>query len=701
LNRKFERGFILNYLKDLPSLMVFNDEAHHIHDFKKEGEVNEVEWQKSLNLIATPKAHRFVQVDFSATPYNEVGTGKKAKKTYFPHIVVDFDLKSAMRAGLVKSLVLDKRREIGALSADELDFKAERDEDGKPIGLSEGQRLMLRAGLTKLKKLETEFAAIDPSRHPKMMVMCEDTFVTPFVEAFLRDEGLADDDILRVDSNKKGECRPDEWSVLREKLFDMDAHRAPRIIISVLMLREGFDVNNICVIVPLRSSQAGWLLEQTIGRGLRLMWRGNPILDDMKRDNRRLIKEGKAPQSLIDILSIVEHPAFQQFYEELMSEGLAGETDDDDDGTSSTGDLISVPLRDGYETYDFHFPFILREREETISTGDIDIAALEPFSGLSLAQLKSHLGKGEKFISEDVQTSTRFGDYRVDGGVMSATGYNDYVARLVRRIGELLSQPLIKSSKVFANQNQFPHLQVNRPQLAGWVDRYIKQSLFEPNFNPMEDENWRVLLVDAVTEHIIRVLARKLLDVENTKIEGTSEVTHRKLSEVERIAVRETSSVIVNKCIYPRLPYPSRSGGLEKAFIEMADKDGQINAFCKINEQKHDFVRLRYVKEDGLPAFYSPDFVVRTEKTVYLVETKAQDQLVHPNVRRKRKAALHWCERINELDSSHRMDCEWKYILLGEALFYEWRDKGESMIDMLDFAALRGADYLVQGRLAV
>ena len=78
----------------------------------------------------------------------------------------------------------------------------------------------------------------------------------------------------------------------------------------------------------------------------------------MKRDNRRRIKEGQPPESLIDILSIVEHPAFQQFYEELMREGLVGETDDETDGTSSTGDLLSVGLRDGYERYDFHFPFI-------------------------------------------------------------------------------------------------------------------------------------------------------------------------------------------------------------------------------------------------------------------------------------------------------------------------------------------------------
>jgi hypothetical protein len=59
--------------------------------------------------------------------------------------------------------------------------------------------------------------------------------------------------------------------------------------------------------------------------------------------------------------------------------------------------------------------------------------------------------------------------------------------------------------------------------------------------------------------------------------------------------------------------------------------------------------RLRYVKDNGMPAFYSPDFLVRTADAVYLSETKAQDQTSHPNVQRKRKAAATWCERINAL----------------------------------------------------
>jgi type III restriction enzyme len=290
LDRRYARGNVLEFLAKLPDLMVFNDEAHHIHEVKKEGETTEVEWQKSLTRIAETKGRQFVQMDFSATPYNDVGTGKNKSKLYFPHIITDFDLKSAMRAGLVKSLVLDRRKEIGALP---LEFKAERDENGDPT-LSEGQRVMLRAGLQKLKKLEVDFAKIDPTRHPKMLVVCEDTTVSPLVTDFLQLEGLSEDEVMAIDSGKKAELGEKDWIPVRERLFSVDKHATPRVIVSVLMLREGFDVNNICVIVPLRSSQAQILLEQTIGRGLRLMWRDDEYTD-LKRENRERINQGKEP----------------------------------------------------------------------------------------------------------------------------------------------------------------------------------------------------------------------------------------------------------------------------------------------------------------------------------------------------------------------------------------------------------------------
>jgi type III restriction enzyme len=399
LDRRHARGDVLDHLAGLPALMVFNDEAHHIHEVKREGETTEVEWQKSLNRIADGKGRRFVQVDFSATPYNDVGSGRNRRKAYFNHVIVDFDLKSAMAAGLVKSLVLDRRKEIGALP---LEFKAERDEDGNPK-LSDGQRVMLRAGLAKLRKLDADFARLDPQRHPKMLVVCEDTTVSPLVTRFLIDEGLSPDEVMAIDSGRKAELGEKDWAPIRERLFDVDRHAVPRVIVSVLMLREGFDVNNICVIVPLRSSQAQILLEQTIGRGLRLMWR-EPDYADIKRDNRERIRNGQEPASLIDVLSIVEHPAFQSFYDELMTAGVAGTTTEDSDLTSSTGDVVSVGLRDGYEAFDFAIPFILREADEWVEHRAPDLTDLSPFHAMSRSDLAAMLGRGDVFVSQDLQT---------------------------------------------------------------------------------------------------------------------------------------------------------------------------------------------------------------------------------------------------------------------------------------------------------
>jgi len=695
LDRRYARGNVLEFLAGLPELVVFNDEAHHIHDFKREGETTEVEWQKSLSRIATTKGRRFVQVDFSATPYNDVGAGKNKRKVYFPHIVTDFDLKSAMRAGLVKSLVLDRRKEIGALP---LEFKAERDESGNPT-LSEGQRVMLRAGLQKLRKLEADFARLDPTRHPKMLVVCEDTSVSPLVAAFLQDqEGLMADEVMTIDSGKKAELGEKDWVPVRERLFSVDRHATPRVIVSVLMLREGFDVNNICVIVPLRSSQAQILLEQTIGRGLRLMWR-DAEYTDLKRENRERINAGQEPGSLLDVLSIVEHPAFQSFYEDLIREGLAGTTGEGMDDTSATGDVMAAELRTGFEAFDFGIPFILQEADELRDHHALDIAALPAFTALRPSQLADMLGKGDAFVSQDLQSATLFGGYRVDGAVMNVGGYNDYLSRLTRRISQALSEPLPKTGKI-ASHIAKPYLQVNTAELTGWLDDYIWTQLFSQTFNPLENENWRLLLLQPVVDHIIKVFAVALLDSEEKHITGQTEVHQRLLSEVPRLMVRESHSVEVSKCIYTRLAWPARNGGLERALIHWAQADSNIAAFCKISENRHTFARLRYVKDDGLAAFYSPDFLIRTASATYLVETKAQQQTIHPNVQRKLKAAVAWCGRINHLTSEHRGGLPWHYVLLAEDVVVEWQGKGARLADLLDFARLRPlAEASLQARL--
>ena len=684
LDNQYGKGRELEYLKNLPNLVTFNDEAHHIHEVNKAGEATEVEWQKSLTAIAESKGEGFIQIDFSATPFNQVGKNK----VYFPHIIVDFDLKTAIQKGFVKTLVLDKRKELAAM---DLDFKAVRDESNKVIGLSEGQRVMLRAGLKKLRILELQFEKIseEKSKYPKMMIVCEDTKVVPFVTEFFISEGLNQDDVLEIHSNKKGDVGLEEWSEIKNKLFHLDDHKSPKVVISVLMLREGFDVNNICVIVPLRSSQAPILLEQTIGRGLRQMWR-EPEFADIKAENRkRLLIDKASPQNYFDILSIIEHPAFVGFYEDLMQDGLAG-TDDNDinSGTDVVGDIISVGLKSDFAKYDFAFPVIVSEAEEIIKDSKLTIDKLSAFTMMSFENMKKMVPKGEQFISQEMTKGTRFGDYSIGGGIMTATSYNEYVSRLVGRVSSLLHEPV--SGRHLKAQTKYPALQIKLPELAGLTDEYIRHKLFNREINPFEDENWRVLMIDVVANHIIAELSRTILKMQETETVSEPQVINRFISEIDKLRMRENYSIPAVKTIYERTGYPSNKGLFEKDFMEYADTDNTVEAFVKLLVDRHYFVRFRYLKEDGLMAFYYPDFFVRGNNgKIYIVETKAQDQISHPNVQKKQVSAVNWVSRVNALPAEMRSNAEWEYVLIGDSFFKDWKNKNASVVEMLEFAKLR------------
>ena len=142
-----------------------------------------------------------MQVDFSATPY----TQKWSQKNYFPHIITDFPLIEAVKRWYVKIPVLDKRKTIATLSNEELDFRSIRDDSGRVIGLSNWQKVMIEAWLQKLKILEDNYKILDDNKSPKLMIMCEDTTVVPFVVDFLREKWYDEDDYLEIHSNKKWE----------------------------------------------------------------------------------------------------------------------------------------------------------------------------------------------------------------------------------------------------------------------------------------------------------------------------------------------------------------------------------------------------------------------------------------------------------------------------------------------------------------
>lgn len=675
LDRRKLKGIELEYLSSLPDLMVINDEAHHIHELKRNGETEEVEWQQSLDRISEGKGSRFFQIDFSATAFDARGRGRRMAKVYFPHIVINFDLSTAMRHGLVKLLLYDNRQNLTELK--NLDYNARRDDDGRVIGLSRGQMVMLRAGLTKLKMLEREFLALDEHKYPKMMVACEDTSVTPYVEAFLKTEGLNSDDIISVDSNRQNEVTPEEWARIKGGLFDIDHRSHPKVIIQVLMLREGFDVNNICVLVLLRSADSNLLIEQLVGRGLRLMWREPYYQSQKQADRDRWLSRKKPPESYIDTLSVIEHPAFSRFYQEKIDNGEAVTDDGDIGQNGATGDTVRVPLREDYKQYDLFWPVILHDAEQEIDYRPIDINGLEPFEGYPLDVLRKFLATdGETFISQEQITKTRFGRYKVSANLFTAESYNEYLQKLLRTI--VMKFPLR------GHMRALPTIQINEAETVGAMDRYIRTRLFDQPFDPFSNNNWKILLArdGIVTDHIVRQFAVALVKMQQQLTDIPAEVIQKPFSSVSSVVLRESFSTDVAKCIYTRQGWPAHGGGLEQAFMALLESDVDVERWLKISESQHVFASIDYIRTDGLMATYHPDFMVATKQKVYIIETKGENMRNDGNVRQKRIAATAFVNKVNALPADERMCREWEYVLVGEDIFYHLNDGYATLTDI-------------------
>ena len=677
LDRNFFRGSEVEFLAELEDLVSFNDEAHHLGEWKTSFETIEKKWQQALTVISETKKEKFIQIDFSATPYTITGSGQKRTKHHFPHIIINFELAQAIRAGLVKTVAIDKRKEIAAIP---LDFKADR-EGNEVVSLSSGQREMLRAGLQKLKILEDEFTGLDESKFPKMLVMCEDTKVVPYVTLFLKQEGITDDNIMEIHSNRKGDVGEKEWNDIKQKLFSIDKRDVPKIIISVLMLREGFDVNNICVIVPLRASTSTILLEQTIGRGLRLMWR-EPEYTELKNETReKLLVKKQEPGNYIDILSIIEQPNFIEFYNRELEDTLV-EIHESPQKGKIIGDIGVVRLKEDYREYDLFIPLIINERDEELVSTELSFDNLESFP-VPLEQLKPLVNqKGSIFKSEEMTVKTRFGEYEVTSDIFTATNYNSFIQKIVNAITSIPVKVGKKSPKVF------PLMQINTRLVAKLTDDYIRQKLFGKDFDPLKDNNWRILLLteSKIVQHIVKNVSKTIYDLQNSIKVNEAKVEKHYFSELEEIKVRDEYSVTVSKTIYPKIPYPSNKGGFEKAFIEFTDSDSQVNAFMKIHEHYHDFAKIIYIRDDGMLAPYSPDFIVKIDEKIFIVETKAEKDLNNQNVLSKRLATIDWIEKVNQLNSDDRMNCVWSYVLLGENTFYGMRDKGADLLEILNYA---------------
>jgi len=660
--------FLAEFLATYPDLILMNDEAHHVHVTKGEIE-EELVWRKFIRLLRNRVLERhkgdagvFVQYDFSATPF--FGSGRK--KTFFLHIVYDFDLIQAMHEMLVKQLFLEKRM---TLATDSLDFRARRKkpESGKRFGeitgLSQGQLILLEIGRKKLEALTTEFRQQGLGKKPVMMVLCEETEVARLVVKQF--STVVDESNSHYDGSKVLQIHTDlsdtelEKARLRLDLID-DSHDPLNVVVSVLMLREGFDRKNIAVIVVLRATESDLLLEQIVGRGLRLMFpqRENEAIWQAKVEAIEDIRRNRPPTSSFDFLFIVEHPRFDGFYQQLRKEGYligAGDTT----SVRATGDLMpvdAVPSR--VADYDILWPVQFFEQGTFPDLNKIDRDKLPRYATLtSFQQLRDSLGQ---LIIQEMHYSTgkRTKTWKFETNVFS---YEFFLSRASHAVAEAGKTPILSG-----------HL----AEVAELIDGYVSERLFEESVDFTESRNCQVLNYPVVFDFIVEEV-RKAILLELGELHYQPTGAWRKLSDVSRLLLREKTSIETWKTIYPRQSFASKGGGFERDFMaEVLEQSAEVQAFAKL-DRRHALL-IPYRDEYGILRDYEVDFVIKTPSRIYLVETKADKDLDNKTVLLKAKAASAWCETASGIlpPSDSPQPPKWEYLLLSEGLFKSNQELG-------------------------
>jgi type III restriction enzyme len=627
---KVVRGRALDTGEDLrrritahPRLMVLNDEAHHLHD-------PDLAWNQAIVALHDESLQRgnrglCLQLDFTATPKHNDGS-------LFRHIVVDFPLGEAVDAGIVKVPVLGESEEL-VVRGD------------KSMPAHQRYAMHLQLGYQRYEKTFEELGKV---RKPVLFVMTEDADAANEVADYLDSDAfpLLKGRVLNIHTRLKGKIKevtrggrtfkefvedetkmkPEDLRALREMSRELDSPDSKfRCVVSVMMLREGWDVRNVTTIVPLRpySAKSGILPEQTLGRGL-----------------RRMFPLGEVPE----VVTVIEHPAFRKLYEdELAQEGL---------------DIAVLPVREVFkqtvtifvdhenkdvQALDIELPLVSDAVETTSELQGLTFEEVERyfrahFQPLPIGQKREEpIEYKERHLFTDEIVATM----KLDAGLLNnAWSAPAYFARMLGRACRI------------SNAHQ---------ALAPLIGRFIAEVLFERPVDLYSGEvDHRMRDLD-VMEHIRAtftplILQRTVRQEKRRRISRGQPISAWK--PYQATSTDKRPALPANKTLFNLVPCDSE---FEQAFADFLDTAQDVIAFAKnAGPQK---LMIDYLKPDGQRAFYVPDFFVRTASgDHYLVELKGrQDELVPL----KARAAVEWCK------TASGEDVHWHYLYVPYHFFQQ------------------------------
>jgi type III restriction enzyme len=571
-------------------LVVLNDEAHHTHD---EGS----EWNDTVRRLhdKTPLA---AQLDFSATPRFQKGA-------IFPWTISDYPLKQAILDNIVKRPMKGIARIVEAKS----EYASVRYRGYLTAAVERWREY--RDQLTKLK------------RKPVLFVMMNDTDEADDVAGWLREKYPSEfggDRTQVIHTDKSGEVSKKELDEARKAVHDVDQPESPiNAIVSVLMLREGWDVKNVTVVVGLRpyTAKANILPEQAIGRGLRLMFRDIPV-------------------DFTERVDIIGNQKFLDFVDDLEKlEDL--KLDTFEVGKDKVGIVTILPL-DSRKEYDIGLPLLSPTliRKKTLAD---EIAGLNVMSFQTiLLPLTADDPRNKTFRYEGYDIITLQKEVERDYTIPEPQTAQEVIGYYSRRIAEAVKLP-----------SQFA-------ALAPKVREFFEQKAFGQTVD-LSDPIVVKAMGTPVSHYVcVDVFSKALKKLTIAEQEPTLLEPERMLSGCQPFPwsrpVLEDARTVFN--LVPC------DNNFEREVAKFLNNAPDVTRFGKL-PQPFGFA-IDYT--DGVMNLrsYYPDFVAVDDKgTHWLLETKGAET---GEVAHKDAAAVQWCANATQLTLK-----KWEYLKIPQKGF--------------------------------
>ena len=601
-----------NIVREIDELVVLNDEAHHIHDSR-------LAWFKSIedihNRLKQKEHFLSLQVDVTATPKHNNGA-------IFVQTVSDYPLVEAITQNVVKHPVLPDSASRAKLSERQSAIFTEKYTDYINLGVIEWRKAY--AENDKLGKKAILFLMTDDTKNcDEVAEYLEETY-PELKDAVLVIHTKNNGEIAESNTGKSKEI----LEKLRKESNKIDSWDSPyKAIVSVLMLKEGWDVRNVTTIVGLRaySAKSNILPEQTLGRGLRRMYPASNVRE---------------------YVSVVGTDAFMDFVESIQSEGVELERSEMGEGATLKAPIIvevdNENTKKDLDRLDIEIPVLTARIYREYKN----------LENLNPSEFGNKKIEYQQF-SEDEQRRIVFRDITT-GEVTHSTLLDSAAVTDYRSVIGYFCQIIMKEMRLVSGYDI----------LYGKVKDFVQNHLFNQKIDIDNLNTLRNLSEIEANKTIVETFKKFINDL-TVQNKGSAEIRdYIKLRNTRPFVVKEQGYIIPKKSIFNKIIGDS---SLELEFANFLETCNDVISFVK-NYFAVNF-RIDYVKASGDISNYYPDFIVKTsENEIYIIETKGQEDL---DVPLKIERLKQWCEDINNSQSKVKYD----FVYVDEEGFNKYKPK--------------------------